>query len=290
MLNKICFRLFLGGLLSLLSAVSLAQMPELAELPELAQPSTATGAPTTAAFFGGVSADEGLTFADRFDFDQPVDISLAVRVETAHVNTVGNVYVVIVLGEQFFMAVEGGLFAVWDQSLETLQALMPAHTLQSTQEFKIIDSLALGPAGAGGATLNIFVAYDTVAAPGELYFSGLPLSFAIETQAVAANSVTLFNEAISGPIIQSNCIVCHVSGGAATGSGLIYERSSQPDYQQSNYDQIANYLQTRFGAKNVLINSPQGIAHGGGVRLAPGSAALQNWIAFIEALESDLGL
>ena len=99
-------------------AVFLAMPVALAQLPELDLPSTVSGGSTTARFFGGASADDGLTYSSSFEYDQAIDINMEIQGETSHVNTVGNIYVLVVWGDQYFMRIESGAYEVWDLSLE----------------------------------------------------------------------------------------------------------------------------------------------------------------------------
>ena len=163
-----------------------------AQLPELGSPSTATGAATTAKFFGGATADNSATFGSSFGGDQPLSLFTEIQVETAHVNTVGNVYLLIQLGEDIFMRLESGEYAIWDQTLPNLQATLPGRTLQASEPITILENVAFGPAGLAGASLAIFLAYDTTAAPGELYYSGVPLIVAIEAEITEAASLTFY--------------------------------------------------------------------------------------------------
>ena len=150
-----------------------------AQLPELESPSTATGASTTAKFFGGATADNSDTFGSSFRGDQPLDIFIEIQVESDHINTVGNVYLLIQLGADIFMRLQSGEYVIWDQTLNSLQATLQGKTLQASEPIIILENVAFGPAGLSGASLAIFVAYDTMAASGELYYSGKPLSFSI---------------------------------------------------------------------------------------------------------------
>ena len=86
------------------------------ELPELASPSSASGNPTTARFFGGASADNGETYGSSFDFNTPLDISGSIQVEQAHINTVGNLYIVVLLGEDYLYRDSEGNYQAWASS------------------------------------------------------------------------------------------------------------------------------------------------------------------------------
>ena len=261
-----------------------------AQLPELESPSTATGASTTAKFFGGVTADNSDTFGSSFRGDQPLDIFIEIQVESDHINTVGNVYLLIQLGADIFMRLQSGEYVIWDQTLNSLQATLQGKTLQASEPIIILENVAFGPAGLSGASLAIFVAYDTMAASGELYYSGKPLSFSIladsapetpEAAAVAAAnpaSQTFYLSNISGPIVQSKCLRCHKTTGSASYSGLNYVNSSVDGFQQTNYNTLLDYIKNVPGGASLILSKPQGlVAHGGGMQLIRGTAEFDDW-------------
>jgi len=268
--------------LSLFSASASAQ------LPELGSPSTASTAATTAKFFGGATADSSSSFGSSFGADQPLDIFTEVQVEAGHVNTVGNIYLLIQLGTDIFMRLESGGFAIWDQTLPNLQATLPDRTLQASEPITLLENVAFGPAGLAGATLSIFLAYDTTAAPGELYYSGVPLIVSIEAAPTEATSLTFFKASVSSQIIQQTCIACHVSGGSAGGTSLVYVRSNIDGFQETNYNTLLNYIKTAPGGSTAILSKPQGIGHGGGVQLPQGSSALTAWTEFVSLTQNDI--
>lgn len=273
----------------LFSCFGLFSASAMAQLPELGSPSTATGVFTSARFFGGATADNSATFGSSFTGDQALDIFTEVEVEGAHINTVGNVYLLIQLGEDIFMRLESGEYAIWDQTLPNLQATLPNRTLQQREPITILEGVAFGPAGLAGATLNIFLAYDTVAVPNELYYSGVPLTVAIEAEPTEAPSLTFYLSNISQPIVQTNCIVCHTSTGVAASSALHYVNSSVEGYQQTNYNTLLDYIQNAPSGSSLILSKPQGLsAHGGGVQLPTGSAALADWTTFVDTTLNDI--
>lgn len=260
-----------------------------AQLPELGSPSTATGASTTAKFFGGATADNSSSFGSSFGADQALDILTEVQVESGHVNTVGNIYLLIQLGEDIFMRLESGEYAIWDQTLPNLQATLPGRTLQASEPITILEDVAFGPAGLAGASLAIFLAYDTTAAPGELYYSGVPLVVGIETEVTDPASLTFYLSNISQPIVQTQCIVCHTSTGVASTSALHYVNSSVEGYQQTNYNTLLNYIENVPNGASLILSKPQGqSAHGGGVQLSAGSTQLADWTTFVDTAQNDI--
>ncbi len=269
-----------------------------AQLPELESPSTATGASTTAKFFGGVTADNSDTFGSSFRGDQPLDIFIEIQVESDHINTVGNVYLLIQLGADIFMRLQSGEYVIWDQTLNSLQATLQGKTLQASEPIIILENVAFGPAGLSGASLAIFVAYDTMAASGELYYSGKPLSFSIladsapETPEAAANpaSQTFYLSNISGPIVQSKCLRCHKTTGSASYSGLNYVNSSVDGFQQTNYNTLLDYIKNVPGGASLILSKPQGlVAHGGGMQLIRGTAEFDDWSTLVATMINEVG-
>ena len=269
-----------------------------AQLPELESPSTATGASTTAKFFGGVTADNSDTFGSSFRGDQPLDIFIEIQVESDHINTVGNVYLLIQLGADIFMRLQSGEYVIWDQTLNSLQATLQGKTLQASEPIIILENVAFGPAGLSGASLAIFVAYDTIAASGELYYSGKPLSFSIladsapETPEAAANpaSQTFYLSNISGPIVQSKCLGCHKTTGSASYAGLNYVNSSVDGFQQTNYNTLLDYIKNVPGGASLILSKPQGlVAHGGGMQLIRGTAEFDDWSTLVATMINEVG-
>ena len=271
-------------MLATIAMVGLA-LPTLAQqLPELTA-ATATGANTSAKFFGGVSADNGASFGSSFDFDTPLDITGSIQVEESHVNTVGNLYIVAQLGEQLLFRDATGNYLEWDMNLATLQAASPDKTLASNEPLTVVDDLPLGPAGAAGLTLSVFLAYDTIAAPGELFYSGAPIAVSIGTAPPAEPaSLTIYTQSISAQIVQLRCVVCHVSGGVAGGTPLLYVRSPAADFLTTNYNTIVNYIKNVPNGSNRILSKPQGQAHSGGVQLQSGSTDFQNLSDFVNAV------
>lgn len=254
------------------------QLPELAAL-------TATGATTSAKFFGGVSADNGVTFGNSFDFDTPLDITGSIQVEETHVNTVGNLYIVAQLGEQLLFRDAAGNYLPWDMNLATLQAASPDKTLASNEPLIVVDNLPLGPAGAAGLTLSVFLAYDTIAAPGELFYSGAPIAVSIGTAPPAEPaSLTIYTATVSAPIIQGNCINCHVAGGPAGSTRLVYLRSTQSGFLNANYNTLVNFIKNVSGGSSLILSKPQGQNHSGGTVLPSGTPGFTNFSNFVNAV------
>ncbi len=154
--------------------------PSVAEsLPELGEASTVSGISTTAQFFGGATSDNGASYSSAVNAEMPIDIVGLWQPEVTHVNTVGNIYVVVQLEDSYYFQNENGQFQEWNLDLNTLHPVRQAITLASTEQIEIIKDFALGLAGLSGKTFFIFLAYDTTSVPGELFYSGTPVTISV---------------------------------------------------------------------------------------------------------------
>ena len=273
------------------SLLQFTSLSSLAQVPELPLPVSASGHPTTAQFYAGNTFDGGTTFATTFAADQAITILAEIRVEENHVNSVGNIYLVVVLGEQMYIRIESGEFVLWDGSLETLVAAFPGKTLQTIEAFSVIEDVPFGAVGLAGATLFIYLAYDSVATAGDLYYSGTPLGLEIAAAGATGTSYQLFSDNVSTPIIQTRCIICHSSTGIASASvstsQLQYIDDTEPDFLQSNYNVLVNYIRNVTDGSELILSKPQGMVHVGAVQLVNGSGEFEAFEAFVNAVLSE---
>ncbi len=252
-----------------------------AQLPELGNPVAASGQPTTARFFGGATADSGASFLDTYSPEDALDILGEIHVEASHVGSIGDLYVVGFIGPLLIMQVEDGSFVVWEEG----GALLPRAAsvpLAAQEPLTIIQGLPFGALGITDETIYFFLAYTTQQQPGELYFSGVPITVTIAEP--AADAFQLYQDTISQPIIQGTCIQCHVAGEQAQGTRLVYQFSSEEDYLQTNFETLSNFILNTPGGSQAILSKPLGIAHGGGPQLAENSAEYVALTEFVAAV------
>ena len=102
-------------------------------------------------------------------------------------------------------------------------------------------------------------------------------------------ALVAFQTHISAPIIQDNCIQCHVQGGLSGNTHLVFVRSTDADHLNKNFAVFREFLHHQHedgedGAALVLTKVTGGAGHGGGVRLDAGSAEYANLEMFLELL------
>ena len=97
----------------------------------------------------------------------------------------------------------------------------------------------------------------------------------------------VFRDHISGPIIQSRCINCHVAGGLSGNTRLVFVRASDTaDHEARNLRTLQKLLDDLAdeGGGNYILNKIQGVSHGGGVQVPLGSADFASMERFLRLL------
>ena len=96
---------------------------------------------------------------------------------------------------------------------------------------------------------------------------------------------TVFRDQISGPIVQSKCIYCHVEGGRSGHTRLVFVRTADTsDHEALNLSAFADFLDTVAGGHERILTKIQGVAHGGGPQAPVGStefAAMDRFLALL---------
>ena len=100
---------------------------------------------------------------------------------------------------------------------------------------------------------------------------------------------TIFNDYISGAIVQSRCINCHVDGGASGHTRLVLTPSDSEGHEAANLAVFKAFLDNVANGADLILNKIQGAeGHGGGVQVPAGSADFANMERFLRALGADV--
>ena len=119
----------------------------------------------------------------------------------------------------------------------------------------------------------------------------LPLLFFFTTLSAVGDDAALFTlyKNRVAPIIQGSCIGCHVSGGRASSTRLVYASGSSTSVQKANFDRVRSYIEgnIKTGSQYTFVNKGQGQGHGGGNRLSR-AEDVQAVTDFIDAIALSL--
>lgn len=292
--------MFMGTLAKLRSALAMAMgrfqcfllflilcSSSLAQLPELPNPSALSGSVTTAKFFGGASVDNGISFSGSVLDSAAVDITAEIHVEAGHVGAVGNLYVLIVSGEETFVLDKAGAYYLWDGSIESLVPAVQGKPLQAIESISVLNDFVFANVELSNTQLDFYFAYSRQENLGELYYNAQPLNVSIETG--VPESQALYLGSVSSEIVQAKCILCHTTTGIASTSALQFQLATTSEFQLTNYNTLINYIQNTANGAERILAKPQGLdSHGGGVVLTPASSELELWESFTVSATSDI--
>ena len=107
---------------------------------------------------------------------------------------------------------------------------------------------------------------------------------AVDTQTAAE----VFRAHISGPVVQSRCIHCHVEGGRSGHTRLVFEPSTSPEHEVLNLATFERFIAEVDDGANRILNKIQGVAHGGGVQVAADTDEFADMQRFLRLLGEEV--
>lgn len=113
--------------------------------------------------------------------------------------------------------------------------------------------------------------------------------FSKSSAGVSVDALSFFESSVSPQIVDSRCVFCHVSGGIAENTALVFERSGTNSIA-NNFEIFDNFRKSRSDALEYILSKVSGsVSHGGGTQLAVGSTDYNNLQNFVSALISGTG-
>ena len=98
----------------------------------------------------------------------------------------------------------------------------------------------------------------------------------------------VFAARISEPVVQTKCVLCHTAGGVAGATRLLFEPVSNPNHAARNLRTFETFLAEVDDGAEYISNKMQGVAHGGGVQVAPGTPEFAAMERFLGLLGEDV--
>ena len=103
-----------------------------------------------------------------------------------------------------------------------------------------------------------------------------------------ATAEELFRTLISGPIVQSKCVNCHVEGGVSGNTRLVFVTDADADHMATNLKVFEDFLAEVEDGADLILNKIQGaLGHGGGIQLAAGTDEFSNMERFLGLLAGE---
>jgi len=137
------------------------------------------GTQAEAMFFGGVSADDGNSYGNRFKPDQSLDISARIVVDPDHVGKPGFLVLGALIEGDFLLKNQSDQWIAYDPSREPL-IKAAEKALENIELVSIAQNLVTQDLGIEQVVVNFYVGYGLEEQPGELYFHQNPINLLIE--------------------------------------------------------------------------------------------------------------
>ena len=104
------------------------------------------------------------------------------------------------------------------------------------------------------------------------------------------SAAEVFRQAISAQIVQAKCVNCHVQDGASGNTRLVFVDSDTPDHEAVNLQTFEDFLAAVAdeGDGSHVLNKIQGVGHGGGVQVSPGTEEFANMQQFLGLLGEEV--
>ena len=100
----------------------------------------------------------------------------------------------------------------------------------------------------------------------------------------------VFRQLISGPIVQSKCVSCHVEGGASGNTRLVFGSGTDEAVRSANLQVFRDFLDEVEDGADYVLNKIQGaLGHGGGIQVAAGTDEYADVERFLGLLGGDVG-
>ncbi len=117
-------------------------------------------------------------------------------------------------------------------------------------------------------------------------FGNIRGSTSVAIEGGGPSAQTFFSNNIADQIIQPSCTSCHVAGGDAEASPLVFEIDEVPGFRETNFAVIDNYFKTVADAEATLIGAATGM-NGHPQIVTEDSPVINTFQVFFELLETE---
>lgn len=144
----------------------------------LGAPLSLLGSGSLATFSGGISADGGLTFANRFKPDDSLDITGRIDVDPRHRGQAGFLVIGAVVDGALLLKNAQGQ---WQEYVAGVTPLVKAETriLGSVENVVLVEDLVTRELGITSVTADFYFGYGVDSEPGEVHFHAEPINLVI---------------------------------------------------------------------------------------------------------------
>jgi len=229
-----------------------------------------------------------LVSSSKVQTSDKIELALSLTPDASDIGKSVDLFNVINIEGAWWMLSLDGAYVPWTSlSLKQLEPFAEQVMLEGENNIELLS----GNFTATGE-IKYFFGYIADGAT-HLIFSPQAFIFTIEEGEAyvgigTEQALSLYQSDIEEGIVQTKCIACHVTGGVARDSKLIFTRPNDLS-SENNFNTFKNLLieKNDFG-KHVLNKVAGGNSHGGGAQISSGSNEYSIFSDFIETLASSL--
>jgi hypothetical protein len=225
--------------------------------------------------------------ADTIKTSDDVDLILNVKPAESDIGKKADLFNVVQFGKTWWMLTLDGVYVPWSLSLKKLEPFKENVNLETD-----FDVSFLSGNFSASKEIKYFFAY---LAEDENALNVTPKAFKFSVEesdgtnsSGVKNALSLYEKDIEKNVVQKKCIACHVTGGLARDTFLIFSRENELSIE-NNFNTFKNLIAEKndFG-KYILSKVNGGASHQGGVQISKGSDEYVHFSAFIDALASSI--
>ena len=225
--------------------------------------------------------------ADTIKTSDDVDLILNVKPAESDIGKKADLFNVVQFGKTWWMLTLDGVYVPWSLSLKKLEPFKENVNLETD-----FDVSFLSGNFSASKEIKYFFAYLAEDA-NALNVTPKAFKFSVEesddsNSSGVKNALSLYEKDIEKNVVQTKCIACHVTGGLARDTFLIFSRENELSIE-NNFNTFKNLIAEKndFG-KYILSKVNGGASHQGGVQISKGSDEYVHFSAFIDALASSI--
>ena len=146
--------------------------------PSLGNGTSLNGGSSSAGFSGGITADNGNSFGNRFSASESLDLDVSIDIDPLHVGQPGFLIIAAVVDGEILLLNQQGQFINTSQNPAQL-IRAASKVLDATEELAVLTDFVPADVGIDSIIVDFFIGYGVDSDPAEVYFHQTPLNLIV---------------------------------------------------------------------------------------------------------------
>ena len=146
--------------------------------PDLGDTTSLNGGSSSAGFSAGITADNGISFGNRFSANESLDLDVSINIDPVHVGQPGFLIIAaFVEGEILLLNPQGQFINYSRNAAQLIRAA--SKVLGATEALAVLTDFVPAEVGIDSIIVDFFIGYGVDSDPAEVYFHQTPLNLII---------------------------------------------------------------------------------------------------------------